>query len=75
MKCDGTKVCFKIKEMYVQIKFSDKNDVSDWAAESVAVLAENGIMKGTSDTTLSPLSNTTIQEAILLDLRIYKLFN
>lgn len=56
-------------------KFSDKADVSDWAVESVAVLAENGVMKGTSDTTLSPLNNTTVQEAILLDLRIYKLFN
>lgn len=56
-------------------KFDDKDDVGDWAVESVAVLAENGVMKGTSETTLSPLNNTTIQEAILLDLRIYKLFN
>jgi len=56
-------------------KFTDNNEVSDWAKESVAALAENGIMKGTSNTTLSPSKFTTIQEAVLLDLRIYKLFN
>lgn len=56
-------------------RFADKSDVSNWAEESVATLAENEIMKGTSETTLSPLSETTIQEAVLLVLRIYKLIN
>ena len=34
--------------------YTDRDSVSDWAAEGVGVLASNGIMKGTSDTTLSP---------------------
>lgn len=54
-------------------RFIDKSYLSNWAEESVATLAENEIMKGTSETTLSPLSETTIQEAVLLALRIYKL--
>lgn len=53
--------------------YADKADVSDWAVSSVATLNAADIMKGTSDNTLSPKNNTTVQEAILLVYRIYTL--
>ena len=53
--------------------YSDSADVADWARESAAVLVNNGIINGTSDTTLSPLANTTVEQAIALDVRIYEL--
>ena len=53
--------------------FTDSAKVATWASEAVGNLCNNGIMKGTSDTTLSPLSNTTKEQAILLDVRIFEL--
>lgn len=52
-------------------KYTDKSAVSDWAVEGVGVLAANGIMKGTSDTTLSPKNPCTVEQSIIL---IYRLF-
>lgn len=54
-------------------KFSDESLVSDWAKTSVASLAANNIMKGTSETTLTPLKKTTKEEALLLIVRIYEM--
>lgn len=51
--------------------FSDKTSVSSWATEGVGALAANGIMKGTSDTTVSPQSSCTVEQSILLVYRIY----
>lgn len=53
-------------------QFTDKASVSTWAAEGVGVLANNGIMKGTSDTALSPASACPIEQSILL---VYRVFN
>lgn len=53
-------------------RFTDKADVSAWAAEGVGVLANNGIMKGTSDTALSPANTCSVEQSILL---VYRVFN
>ena len=54
--------------------YSDGDQVSSWARESVATLCAAGIIQGTSDTTLSPKDTTTVEQAILLTLRAYQLF-
>ncbi len=51
--------------------FSDSDEVSDWAKESVSALTASGIMQGTSNSTLSPQSHTTLEQGILL---VYRLF-
>lgn len=53
--------------------FTDFDLIADWAVDSVGVLANNGIMKGTGETTLSPLDNTSIEQAIMLAVRIFEL--
>lgn len=55
--------------------FSDANLVADWAITGVATLAKNKIMNGTTDTTLSPLDNTTVEQAIALAVRIYEIIS
>jgi len=52
-------------------KYDDRGEVSDWAVDGVGVLAANGIMKGTSDTTLSPKSPCTVEQSIILIYRLY----
>ncbi len=53
--------------------FADASSVADWATAAVGTLANSGIMKGTSETTLSPLDNTTVEQAIILVLRVFEL--
>lgn len=55
-------------------KFSDKGQVSAWAVDGVGTLAANGIMSGTSATTLSPKDSCTVEQSILLLYRVYKQF-
>jgi hypothetical protein len=55
-------------------KFSDKGAVSGWAAEAMGTLAVNGIMAGTSATTLSPKNPCTVEQSILLLYRVYEKF-
>ncbi len=52
--------------------FVDQNQVSDWAKEPVALLNANGIMKGTSETELSPKQLCTVEQSIILAYRVYK---
>lgn len=54
--------------------FSDISNVSNWAILSVGILSAAGIMKGTSDTTISPNDNTTVEQAIILAVRAVQLF-
>lgn len=51
--------------------YTDKEEISDWARIGVGVLANNKIMQGTSATNLSPKSNTTIEQSIILVYRLY----
>lgn len=53
--------------------YSDAASVADWAKTGVATLAANDIMKGTDEGVLSPLSQTTVEQAILLATRIFEL--
>ena len=66
-------------EEYVRVNgdisaYTDSNLVADWAKASVGTLAKRGIMNGTSDTTLSPLDNTTTEQAIALAVRFFSLY-
>lgn len=56
-------------------KFTDKDQVSSWALEGVGALAANGIMSGTSATTLSPKASCPIEQSIVLIYRLYKKTN
>ncbi|MBQ3124791.1 MAG: S-layer homology domain-containing protein [Clostridia bacterium] len=79
MMCRAITLVQSLKDtQYVELSddlsaFSDESLVSDWAIEGVATLAKKGIMNGTSDTTLSPLDNTTVEQAIALAVRIYEI--
>lgn len=56
-------------------KFSDKDQISPWAVDGVGMLAANGIMAGTSATTLSPKASCTVEQSILLLYRVYEQFH
>lgn len=52
-------------------KFSDKGEVSAWAADGMGLLAANGIMNGVSATQLGPKNPCTIEQSVLLVYRFY----
>lgn len=52
--------------------YTDAERVSPWAADAVGALAACGIMKGTSETTLTPQGPCTIEQSILLVYRLYQ---
>lgn len=54
--------------------YADKSKVSGYAVEAVGVLATCGVMKGTSETQLSPKNSCTIEMCILLIYRLYQRF-
>jgi len=51
--------------------YDDASEVSDYAQEAVAALVKNGIMKGTSDSMLSPQGSCTVEQSVLLTYRTY----
>ena len=51
--------------------FADAGDVSDYANEAVAALAKYDIMKGTSETELSPKGKCSVEQSIILIYRTY----
>ena len=54
--------------------YTDISDISSYALLSVGILTSAGILKGTSETTISPLDNTTVEQAIILAVRAVELF-
>ena len=52
--------------------YTDGASVSTWAAEGVGLLVANGIMNGTSATTLSPRNTCTVEQSILLCWRVFE---
>lgn len=52
--------------------FSDQSQVSSWAVGPMGLLAANGIMGGTSATTLSPKSPCTVEQSIVLLYHVYE---
>lgn len=55
-----------LKRQDAQTKFADGAEVSDWAAESVAAMAESGFISGFEDGTFRPKSGTTRAQMALL---------
>ncbi len=53
--------------------FTDVSDISDWAVESAAYVAENGILKG-SDGKFLPKMNCPLEQGIVLVKRVYETF-
>lgn len=56
----------------VPAQYMDKARISAWAVPYVAGLADSGILTGTTAATLSPQAPTSVQEAIVLVLRLYR---
>ena len=54
--------------------YADADQVSPWAADSMAALTAAGLLQGTSATTLSPKDTTTVEQGILLALRAWRTF-
>ena len=50
--------------------YADANQVSAYAKEAVASLAQHGIMKGTSATKLAPQENCSVEQSVLLTYRM-----
>ena len=51
--------------------YSDAERLSEWAAEPVAALVGAGILQGNANGALSPLSYTTVEQAIVMVMRAY----
>lgn len=54
--------------------FTDYEDIASWALNEVKFCYQNGIMNGTSPTTIDPLLNTPREQAIVLIGRTYNSF-
>lgn len=53
--------------------FNDAELVSDWAEESVRMMAFANIIKGTDEGKINPLGNCTVQEALIIAKRALEL--
>lgn|GEM_PF-1556826 len=54
--------------------FTDYDDIASWALNEVKFCYQNGIMNGTSPTTIDPLLNTPREQAIVLIGRTFNAF-
>lgn len=52
-------------------QFDDKDEISKWAEESMAVCVQKGILTGTAYNTLQPKENTAREQAICILNRLY----
>jgi hypothetical protein len=55
----------------VKFPFTDNNLIASWALDAMKFAYKNEIMKGTGNNEISPLNNTTREEAIVLLKRTY----
>lgn len=55
--------------------FTDRNQIADWARDSMAVAVEKGLINGTSSTTVEPEANTTRAQAAVIIYRFYNIYN
>lgn len=60
------------KSMPNDFDFTDKGKIADWAIDAVKFAYKNNIMKGTGNNEISPLLNTTREQAIVLLKRTYE---
>ncbi|MGE5474927.1 MAG: cadherin-like beta sandwich domain-containing protein [Ignavibacteriales bacterium] len=56
-------------------KFADENKIASWAIEDVRFMSKHGIMKGTGNNSINPLSNTTREQAVVLIKRTFEEFS
>ncbi|MBR5239793.1 MAG: S-layer homology domain-containing protein [Clostridia bacterium] len=54
--------------------FTDTDSVSDWATDALKYLIQTGIIKGTSDTTVSALENATRAQGAVILKRFMQMF-
>ncbi|MBQ2966525.1 MAG: S-layer homology domain-containing protein [Clostridia bacterium] len=54
--------------------FTDTDSVSDWATDALKYLIQTGIIKGTSDTTVSALDNATRAQGAVILKRFMQMF-
>ena len=55
--------------------FFDSDDISEWAFKPMMFVYENGIMQGIGNGFISPKTNTTCEQAIVLLYRVFKKYN
>lgn len=58
-----------------EFPFKDTNKIANWALDAMKFAYKNSIMKGVSQDSIDPLSNTTREQAIILLLRTYKKYS
>ncbi len=56
------------------LAFEDETQIAPWALKDVKRVYRLGILKGTSGGKIEPLKQTTIEQSILLMLRVYKIY-
>ena len=54
-------------------KYEDRDKVSAWAVVAMATLNNAEIIKGSTNTTLFPSGTATVQEAVLMAVRVFAL--
>ena len=52
--------------------FADDNLISSWAKTAVYAMSDKGILKGVGDNCFSPQSNTQVQQALAIAVRMYE---
>ena len=55
------------------VEFSDNNDISDWAFDSICCMNDLGVMRGIGDNRFDPKGAYTIEQSIISSLRVYDL--
>ena len=58
-----------------ELVFSDKNEISNWAADSVAFMAVKGIIGGVGENKFNPKGTATREQAFALTYRVFMEFN
>ncbi|MBR6719876.1 MAG: leucine-rich repeat protein [Clostridia bacterium] len=61
------------KKASIDKVYADRDKVSSWAVKALATLNGEGIIKGTTNSTLFPSGTATVQESVILALRIYEI--
>ena len=51
--------------------FDDNGEVSDWARDAVAFMADKGIVSGVGNNSFAPLGNASIEQALVIALRMF----
>ncbi len=54
--------------------FNDESSIASWAIQDVKEAFVLGIIKGVGDNTMNPLGNTTVEQSILLTVRLFNRF-